>query len=183
MFRNFYRILITSKLSRIDLFDYLELAKRYGKVALENKKDHFIKSEENPGFYNIPESSEPFFIEVGGEFETHCAFYENLFFHFSYDPALNDTIVRVYVKRPSDKWEFKALDTLDGGCDVLNPTNVHAEVYIKYNVSVLKKSNRCTGEDYKTGNWNKAFWRSLISFFDTVQNFTELNRIKLAYEK
>lgn len=181
MFKNFYRLLINARLGTIDLFDCLELAKKYEKVY-RNSNDIFTEAS---GKYVLLvkelDENEPVFIKVGSDAENYAVFYENFFITYSIDRNADDYIVRIHMKRREDNWEFKPLSSGDG-CDVLDPLNVHAEVYAKYNVGVLHL-NRCYGEDYRSGSWNKMFYRTLGSFIEKVNGFTEINRIKKSYEK
>ena len=181
MFKNFYRLFINTKLGTIDLFECLELAKKYEKVY-RNSNDIF---NEVSGKYVLSvkelDENEPVFIKVGSDAENYAVFYENFFITYSIDRNVDDYIVRIHMKRQEDNWEFKPLSSGDG-CDVLDPLNVHAEIYVKYNVGVLHL-NRCYGEDYRSGSWNKTFYRTLNSFVEKVHGFTEINRIKKSYEK
>lgn len=181
MFKNFYRLFINTRLGNIDLFDCLELAKKYEKIY-RNSNDIFT---EVGGKYVLSvkelDENEPVFIKVGSEAENYVVFYENFFIMYSIDRNADDYIVRIHMKRQEDSWEFKGLSSGDG-CDVLDPLNVNAEVYVKYNVGVLHL-NRCYGENYHSGSWNKMFYRTLGSFIEKVQGFTEINRIKKSYEK
>ena len=101
-------------------------------------------------------------------------------FTFHFDQVNNDRIIRIYVKSPGDEWTFHRF--VDGAFDVMNPLNVCAEVYVNYDVNVLKL-NRCYGENYQSGVWNKMFYKTLCSFINKTQGLTEINRIKKAYEK
>lgn len=183
MFKNFYRLLINAKLGTVDLFDCLELAEKYEKVY-QNSNDIFTQVNDGEKYLlSVKEldENEPVFIKVGGDTENYAVFYENFFITYSIDRIVEDHIVRIHMKRQEDNWEFKALSSGDG-CDVLDPLNVNAEVYVKYNVGVLHL-NRCYGEDYRSGSWNKMFYRTLKSFIEKVNGFTEINRIKKSYEK
>lgn len=181
MFKNFYRLFINARLGNIDLFDCLELAKKYEKIY-RNSNDIFTEVD---GKYVLSvkelDENEPVFIKVGSEAENYVVFYENFSIMYSIDRNADDYIVRIHMKRQEDSWEFKGLSSGDG-CDVLDPLNVNAEVYVKYNVGVLHL-NRCYGENYHSGSWNKMFYRTLGSFIEKVQGFTEINRIKKSYEK
>lgn len=181
MFKNFYRLFINTRLRAVDLFDCLELAKKYEKVY-RNSNDIFT---EVSGKYVLSvkeiDENEPVFIKVGDNAENYVVFYDNFFITYSIDRNADDYIVRIHMKRQEDNWEFKSLSSGDG-CDVLDPLNVNAEVYIKYNVGVLHL-NRCYGEDYRSGSWNKVFYRTLGSFIGKVHGFTEINRIEKSYEK
>lgn len=181
MFKNFYRLFINARLGNIDLFDCLELAKKYEKIY-RNSNNIFT---EVGGKYVLSvkelDENEPVFIKVGSDAENYVVFYENFFIMYSIDRNADDYIVRIHMKRQEDSWEFKGLSSGDG-CDVLDPLNVNAEVYVKYNVGVLHL-NRCYGENYHSGSWNKMFYRTLGSFIEKVQGFTEINRIKKSYEK
>lgn len=181
MFKNFYRLFINTRLRAVDLFDCLELAKKYEKVY-RNSNDIFT---EVSGKYVLSvkeiDENEPVFIKVGDNAENYVVFYENFFITYSINRNADDYIVRIHMKRQEDNWEFKSLSSGDG-CDVLDPLNVNAEVYIKYNVGVLHL-NRCYGEDYRSGSWNKVFYRTLGSFIEKVHGFTEINRIEKSYEK
>jgi len=181
MFRNFYKFFIDTKLSGKDLFDNLNLADKYGKIR-ENKTDEFVK--EGPGYIFVIDTynAEPVFFRVNRKTDSYCCFYENLMFTFYYESETKDKITRIYVKSPNDAWTFNRSDDMDSPMDLLHPINVCAEVYINYDVSVLKL-NRCYGSDYKSGSWNKMFYRTLLSFFEKTQGYTELNRIKAAYQK
>ena len=181
MFKNFYRLFINTRLRSTDLFDCLELAKKYEK-AYRNSNDIFTEVN---GKYVLSvkeiDENEPVFIKVGDNAENYVVFYDNFFITYSIDRNADDYIVRIHMKRQEDNWEFKSLSSGDG-CDVLDPLNVNAEVYIKYNVGVLHL-NRCYGEDYRSGSWNKVFYRTLGSFIEKVHGFTEINRIMKSYEK
>ena len=183
MFRNYYRILIETKLTSLNLFDYLDLAKKYDKVR-PNIIETFIRTED--GFdYTIPEYSGidaiPVFVNAGreGDTEIYCAFYKNLFFEFHYNDKLGDRVLTVSMKDPEDEWRFRRSQTGEG-CDVANPTNVHAEVYVDYNVDVLHRT-RCFGNEYESGSWNKAFYNTFMGFLDKMEGITEKNIIKNAY--
>ena len=140
---------INTRLGNIDLFDCLELAKKYEKIY-RNSNDIFT---EVGGKYVLSvkelDENEPVFIKVGSEAENYVVFYENFFIMYSIDRNADDYIVRIHMKRQEDSWEFKGLSSGDG-CDVLDPLNVNAEVYVKYNVGVLHL-NRCYGENYHSG--------------------------------
>lgn len=180
MCKKIYGFLAETKLRQINLFDYLKLAQKYDKV-FEHPGRVLAEDEEHEGFYRIVEDfmpDEPIFIKVNEE--TTCAFFENLLFTFSHDPEPQNSIIRIHIKRPEDKWLFRFNNK--SGFDVLNPANVHAEVYIAYSVSVLRV-NRCIGEDYKGGSWNKSFYKSLLSFVDKVNAYTEISQLKEAYKK
>lgn len=189
MFKNIYRLFINTKLGTIDLFNGLELAKKYEKVY-RNSNDIFTEVN-GKYFLSVKEfdENEPVFIKVSNDAENYAVFYENFFVTYSIsrtsedytDRTAEDYIVRIHMKRQEDSWEFKPLSSGDG-CDVLDPLNVNAEVYVKYNVGVLHL-NRCYGEDYHSGSWNKMFYRTLSSFVEKVRGFTEINRIKKSYEK
>lgn len=180
MFRNFYKLLVETKLRNNDLFDNLNLADKYGKIR-ENVGGYFIK--EGPGYiFSIDEyNAEPVFFKVNSKDDIYCCFYENLMFTFFYDNETKDKITRIYVKSPNDAWTFNFDGNVDS-MDLLHPTNVCAEVYVNYDVSVLQL-DRCFGENYKSGTWNKMFYHTLDSFFEKTQGYTELNRIKVAYQK
>ena len=183
MLKGFYKFLTTQRLSKLDLFDNLELARRYGMVR-ENENGVYeeVFDGSMPVSYKLAGFDEyvssPVFIQVTSE--TTCAFYGNLMFAFSYDPEPGDYILRIFIKKPEDKWTFTRNNS--NGCYVLNPTNVHAEVYVAYNVSVLKLS-RCIGDDYKSGTWNKRFYNDLVGFVEKTNAYTEINQMKEAYKK
>ena len=181
MFKAFFNFLVTAKLRQIDLFDNLELAKTYNKVV-DNTDSIFVRHAENQFTLLTPgdEGPEcPMFIKVDNE--NTCAIHKNLLFSFMYDPEMNDRILRIYVKKPEDNWIFNK-NVSGVGCDVLKPINVHAEVYVNYSVSVLKL-NRCVGDNYKSGHWNKMFYLSLEDFIQKTCGFTEINQINEAYER
>ena len=178
MFREFYRILINARFESNDLFKYLDLAKSYGKVQ-ENDRSVFVKDATESDWTLSPESPEPIFIKGSADNGTVCAFFENMFILFSVNEKTDDRIIRIYLKRPEDQWIFTDAD--EGKVCVVKPKNVCAEVYINYDVNVLDL-NRCHGEEYLSGTWNKAFYRSLTAFMRSVEGFTEVNRIKRAYK-
>lgn len=178
MFNSFYGFLADQKLRQLNLFSYLDIAESYDKV-----REDIGEIMHPDGHLTVDYETEPVFISVKDEVETCVVFYRNLFILFSYNRDMNDKIAQIYVKRPADNWEIPR--KADGNFDFLNPSNVKVEVYVKYDVSVLKlnrRLSRCYGEDYRPGAWNKMFYKSLISFIDTVENYTEINRIKEAYE-
>ena len=188
MCKFFYNLLINSKLSGVDLFKYIDLAKRYEKVRQDT--DHMIFSyDENGNNYHLsaisddnPDYGSPIFIKVTKGPDVICAFYQNLMFSFHFDSSTNDRIVRIYVKRPEDEWTFGVPNNETGAFDVLHPLNVEAEVFITYDINVLRL-NRCFGQNYQSGVWNKMFYWTLCSFIDKTQGLTEISRIKKAYER
>lgn len=190
MFNYFYRLLIDGKLSGNNLFDYLEVAKKYDKVMTKERlqEARVLRGNDETGWKLIPyievnaEEAEPLFIKIDdkvddGSYEEYCVFYWNLFLTFSIDAENGNRIVRAYVKKPDDGWTFDKVY----GNGLMHPTNVHAEVYTDYDINVLKLS-RCYGQDYKSGSWNKMFYRTICSFMETVQGYTEISRIKNAYK-
>lgn len=186
MFRNFYKFLIDTKLGTKDLFDNLNLADKYGKIR-DNRTSNFVNTDKGYVF-PVDENDrneyrdEPIFFKVNAKGDSYCCFYDNLMFTFYYENETKDKITRIYVKSPNEEWAFVQSNDVDAPVDLLHPINVCAEVYINYDVSVLKL-NRCYGTDYKSGSWNKMFYHTLDSFFEKTQGYTELNRIKAAYQK
>ena len=186
--RGFYKILAKTELNSTDLFDYLDLAMKYDRVY-RDCDDIFALSQEDSGVdkkgdtytISLPDAGEglPVFIRPCAGPETYAVFYENFFISYFIDG--DDYIVRVHMKRPEDTWKFRK-NTNGNGFDILNPLNVNAEVYVRYNVDVLHLS-RCEGEEYRAGSWNKMFYKTLTSFKDKVRGFTEINRIKESYAK
>lgn len=182
MLNKFYGFLADQKLRQLNLFNYLDIAEKYGKVyraADVFNPDGKLNRVDN-------EKPEPIFVsDKSGENESYVVFYDNIFVLFSINKELNDSIIQIYVKRPEDEWTVPVSN--DGTeFDVLNPNNVKVEVYVKYDVSVLKlnrRLSRCMGEEYRSGKWNKIFYRSIISFLDRVNGYTELNQIEMAYAK
>lgn len=179
MFNGFiYGYFTTKKLQSLRFFEYLEIAKEYGKI--HNASDAFSPD----GHLLLDYSTEPVFVSINDEDNTDIIFYQNLFFLMSYNDETKDRIVQIYIKRPDDDWEIPRKP--DGSLDFLNPSNVKVEVYVKYDVSVIKfnrRLSRCNGEYYRYGVWNKMFYKSMKSFTRTVENYTEINQIKLAYNK
>ena len=178
MFNNFYGFLADQKLRQLNLFGYLETAETYGKIHDANDVLH------PDGHLSLDCSTEPVFVSVKDEVETCVVFYQNLFFLFSVNNEVRDKIVQIYIKRPDDEWEIHR--KADGNFDFLNPTNVKVEVYVNYDVSVLKlnrRLSRCSGENYSHGAWNKMFYRSLNSFIHAIENYTEISQITQAYAK
>ena len=178
MFNSFYGYFVTKKLQNLRFFDYLEIAKEYGKI--HNVSDAFHPD----GHLLLDYNAEPVFVSVNDEDNTNIVFYQNLFFLMSYNDETKDRIVQIYVKRPDDDWVIPCKS--DHTFDCLNPSNVKMEVYVNYDVNVLKfnrRLSRCGGEYYRYGVWNKMFYKSMKSFTHTVENYTEINQIKLAYNK
>lgn len=168
MLKDYYLFLITAKMRNLDFFEYLNIAEEYGKIKTRNDFSAETKLEEDvPVFYKASE-------------EQYFVYYKNLAFSFTYDEKTDDKIVRIQMKRPDDCWTFNLDD--DGHYDLSSPVNVHAEVYIHYSVSVLRV-NRCSGENYKSGTWNKTFYRNLCSFLEAVRGYQEISILKKAYEK
>lgn len=181
MFRGLYKLLITPRMYQVNLFGYLDVAEKYGKIHTD-PMDAFDRN----GRLNLTEEErkEPVFIAVKDESDAYAVFYENLFILFSINDELGDKIVQIYIKRPEDEWTVPVNE--DGTLDLLNPSNIKVEVYVNYDVSVLKlnrRLSRCSGEDYKSGVWNKMFYRSFNAFLRKIENYTDINQIKLAYER
>lgn len=183
-----FNYLITAKLRAINLFDYLSTAEKYDKVVTEKKRNTLVDFDhKNLGRIKrdvFDYSVEPVFISTGGsDADSTVVFYENLFMLFSHDKELNDWIVEIYMKRPEDEW---VVPIVDNEPDFLNPLTVKVNVYVNYDVSVQKlnrRLSRCCGEEYKSGTWDKSFYRTLNSFLDKVDAYTELNQVKNAYKK
>ena len=183
MCKYIYYLLTTSKLGKVDLFNALETAKKYGKVV-DNDEYLFVGADRKGVYrfnnsFNDPET--PFFIHLKDTPEIHCVFYRNLFLTFTHDNKNGDRVIRGYMKRPDDEWEFSHFDTTDG-CDLLSPINVCAEVYNAYDVNVLNLT-RAHGENYISGTWNKMFYGTLVSFLEKVDEYTEVTRLNKAYKK
>ena len=184
MFSSLYNVFISTKLRNLDLFKYLEVAEKYGKIHSDpsevfDRNGHFIVKEN--------ENDEPVFVSVKdeGEGESCVVFYENMFILFSMNNELKDRIVQIYIKRPEDEWTVPVKEN-GYGLDLLNPSNIKVEVYVNYDVSVLKlnrRLSRCSGEDYRSGRWNKSFYKSFNSFLAKVEGYTEISQIKEAYGK
>ena len=180
MCKYFYNLLISPRINHMDLFDYLEMAERYGKIHTDVNEVVDVD-----GNLTVPYSEEPLFIAAKDESEAYVVFYKDLFILFSINNELDDKIVQIYVKRPEDEWRIPVKQG-GGEFDLLNPCNVKVEVYIKYDVSVTKlnrRITRCSGDEYKSGNWNKTFYQSLNSFIKNVEGYTEISQIKHAYSK
>lgn len=165
MCKSFYNFLIRGKIGTIDFFEWLNVARKYEMV----KKAKDVVSISTHG---------PLFVELeSGTVETNCIFYENLMIILHRDFEKDDKIIRIFVKRPEDVWSFSSFKAVEG---IITPLNLNAEVYIKYDVSVLKL-NRCYGEEYRSGNWNKMFFKTIRSLIKEVAGFTEINKISEAY--
>lgn len=184
-----YNLLINSKFAGLDWFNYIDLANKYDRVTFDTDTSIFTRTDRENEYIlaaideTNPDHNNPVFIKVTKEPDQYCVFYGNLMFVFHFDHEKNDKIVRIYVKRPEDEWTFyRLVNTESGAFDIMNPLNVSAEVYINYDINVLKL-NRCYGENYKSGVWNKMFYRTLCSFINKTQGLTEINRIKKAYER
>ena len=187
MCKAFYKLIITTTDVKVNLFDMLDLADKYGKITnnyqLLVKEDDFYPDLVDAAnavyiFKDDGWMSEPLFIRAN--LNTVCAFYNNLMLTYAWDKEKDDKVVRVFMKKPGDGWLFKRKDDGDGGLDLLNPTNVHAEVYIDYSVSILNLE-RSVGWNYKSGTWNKRFHREIKEFVKKVNAYTELNQIETAY--
>ena len=181
MFRGLYKLLITPKMYQLNLFSYLSVAEKYGKIHTD-ARDVFDIEGRFIGDRN--DETEPVFISVKDESEAYAVFYENLFILFSINNDLGDRIVQIYMKRPEDTWTVPVME--DGSLDLLNPSNIKVEVYVNYDVSVLKlnrRLSRCAGEEYKSGVWNKTFYRTFNAFLRKIEDYTEMNQIKIAYTK
>lgn len=184
MFSSLYNLFITTKLRNLNLFKYLDVAEKYGKIHSDpyevfDRNGHFLIKE--------TEKDEPIFVSVKGEDdgESCVVFYDNLFILFSMNNELRDKIVQIYVKRPEDEWTVPVKEG-GFGLDLLNPNNIKVEVYLNYDVSVLKLNrslSRCSGEDYRSGRWNKSFYKTFNSFLAKVEGYTEMSQIKEAYGK
>lgn len=182
MFNKLYGFLIDQKLCQTDLFSYVGTAEDYGKVY--RVAGNITGPFDGSGKLTVDCDTEPIFIKVMGTEDTHVIFYQNLFFLLSLNNETNDAVAQIYVKRPEDSWRLPVNE--DGTLDYINPLNVKVEVYVNYDVSVIKLGRtlgRCGGELYRNGTWNKMVYKTLNTFFTTVENYTEINQIKQAYEK
>ena len=183
MLNFFYHFFIIPKLRAINFFDCLKIAEKYGKIHQDPKEvfdmnGNLIDRE----ISNI----EPVFISLKDEecCESCAVFYDNLFMLFTWNEDVEDTALQIYVKRPEDEWQVPVKK--DGSLDFLNPNNVKAEVYINYDVNVFKfnrKLDRCMGEYYTPGRWDKMFYKTVNSFLERVDGYTELNQLSKAYGK
>jgi hypothetical protein len=162
-----------------NLFEYFEVAKKSGKVHSVNEvfseSGHFCSEEFDP--------EEPVFI-AGKEGDTQLSIiiFKNLYIILSLDEELNDRITQIYLKRPEDEWTLAK--TGKNSFDLLTPSNVKIDVYVDYYVTLVKLNhylNRCVGEDYKSGSWNKMFHDSVSTLVSKVEGYKEINQIKSAY--
>jgi len=186
MCKAFYKLIITTSDVKVNLFDMLDLADKYGKI--NQNYQTVIMEDENPEltnpmtgifhFKNDEWITEPLFVRAN--LNTVCAFYNNLMITYAWDKEKDDKVVRVYMKKPEDWWTFIRKDGGDYGIDLLNPYNVHAEVYTDYSISILNLE-RSVGWNYKSGTWNKRFHREIKEFVKKVNAYTELNQIETAY--
>ena len=179
MFNKIYGFLTDQKLRQTDLFSYVGTAEDYGKVY--NVAGNIIGPFDNNGFLKEECETTPIFIKVTEG--TYVIFYQNLFFLLSLNNETKDAVTQIYVKRPEDVWQLpiKQDGTEDGTLDYINPLNVKVEVYVNYDVSVIKLGRtlgHCGGELYRNGTWNKMVYKTLNAFFTTVENYTEINQIK-----
>ena len=169
---------INTRLRNIDLLDCLDIAERHGKV--HDDPAFFFSSTDGSAL--LWDTDEPLFIRAG-DGKTVVAFYENLYVLLSRDDRTGDEITEICLKRPEDEWVLP-VNGLGTGFDLLNPLNAKVEVYLKYDVSVMKINrvlSRCSGDYYRSGVWNRSFYKSLNSFIEKVEGFTEINQIKVAY--
>lgn len=180
MLKGLYGFLADQKMRQLNLFRSLEIAEEYHKVA-QDPKELFNPDGQCKDVYYEPE--EPHFISVDDdENERYVVIYGNLYMLFSINETLNDKIVQIYIKRPDDLWRVPVDE--NGNFDMMNPCNVKIEVYADYSVSVVKLNHvlsRCCGQDYRSGVWNKMFYRTIKSFVKKVDGYTEINQINVAY--
>lgn len=179
MGKKFYGLLINLFMRPINLFDYLAIANKYEKVH-ENLNEVF--SADGVFLTDKFDPEDAVFVKSGENSTLNYALiYKNLYIIFSINEELNDKIVEIFIKRPEDTW------TLDkDNPDLLNPVNVKFDVYVDYYVSLVKLNmnlSRCMGEEYKSGTWNKMFYRAMKGLIRTVEGYTEINQLKHAYEK
>ena len=177
-----YGFLSAQRLRQTDLFHYVGTAEDYGKVYMV--AGDITGPFDGNGKLTVDCDTEPIFIKVMEMEGTHVIFYQNLFFLLSLNNETNDAVVQIYVKRPEDNWRLPVNE--DGTLDYINPLNVKVDVYVNYDVSVIKLGRtlgRCGGEFYRNGTWGKMVYKTLNSFFTTVENYTEISQIKHAYEK
>lgn len=179
MFQNFYRVLNINKLRQTNFFGYFDVVKKSGKVHTPNEvfseSGRFRSEEFDP--------EEPVFImDKFGNTQLNIIIFKNLYVILSLDEELNDKITRIFLKRPEDEWE---LSKVGKNCfDLLTPSNVKIDVYVDYYVSLVKLNHylsRCTGEDYRSGSWNKMFYESVSTLVNKVEGYKEINQIKNAY--
>ena len=180
MFNSFYNLLINAKLRNFDLFNCLDVARKYGKIHRDDVTDLFTSND--TGNFVISENliEEPVFLSAKDKPETYVVFYRNLFITFLNDTEQGNRIIRIYIKRPEDNWEVTTSE--NGELDILNPLNVNAEVYAVYDVNVLNIS-RCAGEEYFSGKWNKMFYKTVNSFTKNVEGYKEISKMRVAYGK
>ena len=160
MFSGYYGFLTSQKMRQLNLFKCLEVAEEYNKVERDQKKVF-----NDDGLFNV-------------------VIWNNLYMLFSINTELNDRIIQIYIKRPEDRWSVPVDE--NGNFDLMNPDNVKIEVYVDYNVSVVKLNHvlsRCCGDEYRSGAWNKMFYRAIKSFVKKVDEYTEITQIKNAYNK
>ena len=179
-----YNFFITTKLRSLNLFNCLEIAEKYEKVHQDPKE---VFDEDGNLIDNESEKIEPVFVSVKDEEgnDSCVVFYDNLFILFSMNNELKDKIVQIYIKRPEDEWHVPTKEN-GLGLDLLNPDNIKMEVYVNYDVSVLKlnrRLSRCMGEEYTSGKWDKIFYKTLNSFLVKVGGYTDLNQVSVAYGK
>ena len=178
MFSFVLQPVINIRLRDIDLLDYLDIAERCGKV--HDDPAFFFSSTDGSAL--LWDTDEPLFLRAG-DGKTVVAFYENLYVLMSRDERTGDKVAEICLKRPEDEWVLP-VNGLGTGFDLLNPLNAKVEVYLKYSVSVIKIDRvlgHCSGDYYRSGVWNRSFYKSLNSFIEKVEGFTEINQIKVAY--
>ena len=172
----FYQAAINTKLQQLDFPQCITQAEKHHKV-LRDPNELFNKV--NPeGTTEGPDM--PIFFAISERPEVYIAFYKNLYLTYSYDKEVRDRVFRIYMKRPEDKWEIPSKPN-GKGIDAYTPTNIKAEVYINYNVNVLDV-DRCMGDHYRSGSWDKTFYKTLKSFLKDVEGYTETRQIEIAYE-
>lgn len=192
MCNRFYGFLIDQKLRQLDLFNYLKVAEKYGKIHYDatevfDKDGNIIDKDKVNNGCGVSVDIDPVFVSVKDDdgTESCVVFYDNIFILFSVNADLSDRIVQIYIKRPEDEWKVPVKE--DGsGLDLLNPCNAKVEVYVNYDVSVCKlnrRLSRCEGEEYRSGKWNNKFYKMFNSFINKVEGYTEINQIKQAYGK
>ena len=182
MFKNFYKILASAKIDGMDLFSLLEIADRNGKLQ---PNDRTLFEESNGLYVPRKEINEPIFISDGvlisGQYQNYEAnylIYKDLFFKFlSYG---KNAITIICMKRPEDAWKFE-IDS-NYHAILLDPVNVNTQVYIAYDVEVLG-IDRCSGQKYKSGAWNKVLYKEFSSLVEEVRSFKNRNKVEEAYQK
>lgn len=122
-------------------------------------------------------SGEELYIKKEKENKTvYDLFFKNLHIHVSCSNT--ERIFSVRLKRDDESWSFKINEDV---FDFAHPINQTYEVYVWYKVPVLDITTS-VGYIYKSGTWNKYFYKTINEFFNSVENVTDETQFNEAYK-